>query len=173
MRAYLKTPYNRRKPVGYSKDFVDRYIQSKTFYLSEKDQQRLSDAGRREALPSGRNLCAPHTRTAAGRSRVGVSRMEGNTYSILETERLIRSARKHGKDRKEAVMILNHKEAISMSSTSRARSRSAAPTTQYHALLADGLLIDPAMAGRLRRMPVNISASSYRPLTTSTRSRKS
>ncbi|MFQ5973701.1 MAG: Fic family protein, partial [Alphaproteobacteria bacterium] len=33
-----------------------------------------------------------------------------------------------------------------------------------HALLADGLLADPAMAGRLRRMPVGITYSSYRPL---------
>jgi hypothetical protein len=31
-------------------------------------------------------------------------------------------------------------------------------------LLADGLLIDPAMAGRLRRMPVGIVHSSYSPL---------
>ena len=33
-----------------------------------------------------------------------------------------------------------------------------------HALLADGLLADPAMAGRLRRMPVGITHSSFRPL---------
>jgi len=31
-------------------------------------------------------------------------------------------------------------------------------------LLADGLLADPAMAGRLRRMPVGITHSSFRPL---------
>ena len=41
------------------------------------------------------------------------SRMEGNTYSLLDTERLIRFGEEAaGKDRKEAIMILNHKEAI-------------------------------------------------------------
>ena len=39
--------------------------------------------------------------------------MEGNTYNILETAHLIRFGQEvPGKDRKEAVMILNHKEAI-------------------------------------------------------------
>ena len=39
--------------------------------------------------------------------------MEGNTYDILDTERLIRFGQEaSGKDRKEAIMILNHKEAI-------------------------------------------------------------
>ena len=32
-----------------------------------------------------------------------------------------------------------------------------------HALLADGLLINPAMAGRLRRLPVGITHSNYTP----------
>jgi len=31
-------------------------------------------------------------------------------------------------------------------------------------LLVDGLLVDPAMARRLRRLPVGITLSSYRPL---------
>ena len=41
------------------------------------------------------------------------SRMEGNTYDILQAEQLLRYGEEaSGKDRKEAVMILNHKEAI-------------------------------------------------------------
>ena len=92
--------------------------------------------------------------------------MEGNTYSILETERLIRFGEEAtGKDRKEAVMILNHKEAIQYVVDHLGElTISRADVLNIHALLANGLLIDPAMAGRLRRMPVNISASSYQPL---------
>ena len=41
---------------------------------------------------------------------------------------------------------------------------SSADVRNIHALLADGLLIDPAMAGRLRRLPAGIGASSYQPL---------
>ena len=41
------------------------------------------------------------------------SRMEGNTYEILQTERLLEAGEQaDGKDRAEALMILNHKDAI-------------------------------------------------------------
>ncbi len=94
------------------------------------------------------------------------SRMEGNTYDILQTERLIRFGEEaEGKDRKEALMILNHKEAIqyvvdNIEEVGLRRS----DLFSIHALLSDGLLADPAMSGRLRAMPVGISHSSYRPL---------
>lgn len=166
VRAHLQTPYNRRKPVGYRKEFLDRYVPDKTFYLSEADRQRLRDAGRLAAapLPAG-----TYARRILERLLVDLSwassRMEGNTYNILETERLIRYGQEAtGKDRKEAVMILNHKEAIQyVVDNLEAITISRADICNIHALLADGLLIDPAMAGRLRRMPAGIAFSSYRP----------
>ena len=30
VRAYLKTPYNRRRPASYNKEFLDRYIPGAT-----------------------------------------------------------------------------------------------------------------------------------------------
>jgi Fic family protein len=92
--------------------------------------------------------------------------MEGNTYSILETERLLRFGEEvTGKDRKEAIMILNHKEAIQYVVDNLASvAVNRADICNVHALLADGLLIDPAMAGRLRRLPAGITHSSYHPL---------
>ena len=92
--------------------------------------------------------------------------MEGNTYNILDTERLIRFGEEAtGKDRREAVMILNHKQAIEyvVENLSEIAIRRA-DICNIHALLADGLLIDPAMAGRVRRMPVAIGFSNYQPL---------
>ncbi len=91
VRAYLQTPYNRRKPVEYHKDFVDRYVPNKTFYLSDADRARLRGAG----VPVGGPLPAgTYARRILERLLVDLawasSRMEGNTYSILETERLIR-----------------------------------------------------------------------------------
>lgn len=167
VRAYLETPYNRRKPAGYKKDFLDRYIPNKTFYLREAERQRLREAG----LPIASSLPAgTYARRILERLLVDLSwassRMEGNTYDLLETERLIRFGQEAaGKDRKEAVMILNHKEAIqyvvdNLDSISINRP----DLYNIHALLADGLLADPAMAGRLRRMPVGITHSSYSPL---------
>jgi len=94
------------------------------------------------------------------------SRMEGNTYDILQTERLIRFGEEAaGKDRKEALMILNHKEAIQYVVDNLDEIGLRRPDLfALHALLSDGLLADPAMSGRLRALPVGISHSSYRPL---------
>jgi len=92
--------------------------------------------------------------------------MEGNTYDILQTERLIRFGEEAaGKDRKEALMILNHKEAIQYVVDNLDEIGLRRPDLfAIHALLSDGLLADPAMSGRLRAMQVGISHSSYRPL---------
>ena len=58
-----------------------------------------------------------------------------------------------------------HKEAIQyVVDNLTAVSISRRDLFNIHALLSDGLLVDPAMAGRLRRMPVGIAHSSYRPL---------
>ena len=73
--------------------------------------------------------------------------MEGNTYDILQTEELVRFGKEaSGKDRKEAIMILNHKEAIQyIVDNLAAIAINRQDICNIHALLADGLLIDPAM----------------------------
>ena len=167
VRAHLATPYNRRKPASYNKDFIDRYVPNRSFYLSTDDRQHLRDAGTlvMPLLPAGTYAQRVLERLLVDLSWAS-SRMEGNTYSILETERLIRFGEEaSGKDRKEAIMILNHKEAIQyVVDNLDAIAISRTDLLNIHALLADGLLANPAMAGRLRRMPVGITHSSYRPL---------
>src|SRR5690606_19870010 len=165
--AHLRTPYTRRPPVGYKKAFIDRYIPNRTFYLSQADRARLHERG----TPVGEPLpAATYARRILERLLIDLSwassRMEGNTYNILETERLVRFGEEvAGKDRREAVMILNHKEAIQYVVEHLDEiTISTVDIRNIHALLSDGLLIDPAMAGRVRRMPVNIGASTYRPL---------
>ena len=167
VRAHLQTPYNRRPPVTYRKDFLDAYVPGKTYYLPEADRARLLEAGR----PAGGPIAAgTYARRILEQLLVDLSwassRMEGNTYDILQTERLIRFGEEAaGKDRKEALMILNHKEAIqyvvdNLDDITLRR----ADLFAIHALLSDGLLADPGMAGRLRVGAVGISHSSYRPL---------
>ena len=167
VRAHLANPYNRRKPASYDKGFIDRYVPGRSFYLGATDRQRLRDAGTptMEPLPAGTYALRVLERLLVDLSWAS-SRMEGNTYSILETERLIRFGEEaSGRDRREAVMILNHKEAIQYVVDNLDTIAITRPDiTNIHALLADGLLADPSMAGRLRRMPVGITHSSYRPL---------
>ena len=166
VRLHLQTPCNRRRPVGYNREFIDRYVPNKTPYLSDTDRQRLREAGGLAPAPS----LGTYSRRILERLLIDLSwassRLEGNTYDILETERLIRFGEEaSGKNRKETVMILNHKEAIQhlvehLEDIALSRSE----VLNIHALLADGLLVDPALGGRLRRAPVGISVSSYRPL---------
>ena len=167
VRAHLQTPYNRRSPASYKREFLDLYIPNKTFFLSETDRKYLREAGTPTAspLPAGTYAQRILERLLIDLSWAS-SRMEGNTYNLLETERLIRFGQEaSGKERKEAVMILNHKEAIQYVVENLAAINISRPDLfSIHALLADGLLADPAMAGRLRRMPVGITHSSFRPL---------
>lgn len=164
--SHQQTPYNRRPPKTYNKEFLDNYVPNKTFYISEQDRQRLHEAGRPAgpALPAG-----TYARRILEKLLVDLawasSRMEGNTYDILQTEQLIKFGEEvTGKDRKEAVMILNHKEAIQYLVDNIAEiGISQQDIYNIHALLSDSLLINPAMAGRLRRMPAGISHSSYTP----------
>ena len=166
VRSHLKTPYNLRAPAFHRKGFLDCYVPDRTFYLGDSERLRLLEAGSpMTPLPAG-----TYARRILEQLLVDLSwassRMEGNTYDMLETERLIRFGEEaSAKDRKESVMILNHKEAIQYVVNNLAEiTVSGMDLVGIHALLADGLLIDPAMAGRLRQMPVGISDSSYRPL---------
>ena len=167
VRAHLSTPYIRRVSVSYRPEFLDAYVPGKTWYLSSSDRERLIEAGRPRggAVPAG-----TYARRILEQLLVDLSwassRMEGNTYDILQTERLIKFGEEAaGKDRKEALMILNHKEAIQyVVDNLDAIGLRRLDLFAIHALLSDGLLADPAMSGRLRAMPVGISHSSYRPL---------
>jgi Fic/DOC family len=94
------------------------------------------------------------------------SALEGNTYSRLDTQRLIEHGQAAaGKDALETQMILNHKEAIEYLMRDPDRARVDEPTLlALHALLSDGLLPDPTAGGRLRRRAVEIGGSVYRPM---------
>jgi Fic/DOC family len=167
VRAHLQTPYNKRPPVQYNPKFLDAYVPGKTFYLPANDRELLRQAG----SPTGSPLVAgTYARRILEKLLIDLawasSRMEGNTYDILQTERLIKFGEAvEGKDRKEALMILNHKDAIEYVVDNLDAITFARPDLfNIHALLAEGLLVDPAMAGRLRGTPVGISHSSYKPL---------
>jgi Fic family protein len=93
------------------------------------------------------------------------SRLEGNTYSLLDTKRLVDFGQEaEGKGRRDAQMILNHKAAIEFlvrSADEIAFDR--LTLLNLHALLADGLLEDPGSPGRLRTILVGIDGSTYHP----------
>ncbi|WP_243689252.1 Fic family protein [Geotalea toluenoxydans] len=96
------------------------------------------------------------------------SYLEGNTYSLLDTERLISFGQAaEGKDALETQMILNHKQAIEF----LVESADEIGFNRYsilnlHAILSDNLLSDTEACGRLRQIGVGIGGSVYTPLST-------
>jgi len=169
IKQMVRQPIQNRRPVGYNRDFLDFYHPNATFYLSEDIRRELSGIGcpQREEQPAGTYALKIFDRLLIDLSW-NSSRLEGNTYSLLETERLLELGEEaRGKNTREAQMILNHKTAIEFLVEQ-------APDTglnryticNLHALLSDNLLADPQACGRLRSIPVAIGGTVYHPLTT-------
>jgi len=167
IKQAVREPIQKRSPVGYNRAFLDEYRPNETFYLSAEIRQRLLEMGR---SPEGPRPAGTHARQIFSRLLIDLSwnssRLEGNTYSLLETERLLELGEAaEGKDALEAQMILNHKAAIELlveQATEVGFNRYT--ILNLHALLSDNLLADPLACGRLRAIVVEIGGTVYHPL---------
>lgn len=91
------------------------------------------------------------------------SKIEGNTYTLLDTEKLILEHKEaRGHDKKEAIMILNHKQAFTFAQQHAA---------EFHTLtrknlekLHQILVKDLSVSFGFRQKPVGVLGSKYRPL---------
>ncbi|ERJ79175.1 Fic family protein [Prevotella melaninogenica] len=91
------------------------------------------------------------------------SQIEGNTYTLLETERLLRESKTaEGKTKEEAVMLLNHKDALSfiLDNSDYLQELTVSHIEDIHQLLTKDLSIDKG----LRRHRVGITGTNYHPL---------
>lgn len=91
------------------------------------------------------------------------SQIEGNTYSLLETERLLRESKTaEGKTKEEAVMLLNHKDALRfiLDNPDYLQELSISRIEDIHQLLTKELSVDKG----IRHRRVGITGTNYRPL---------
>lgn len=91
------------------------------------------------------------------------SQIEGNTYSLLETERLLKDRETAaGKTKEEAIMLLNHKDALDfiIENTDYLNPLSVSKIEDIHSILTKELLVER----NLRKRRVGISGTNYRPL---------
>lgn len=164
--ALVRRPIFDRPSVGYQRAFLDRYVPNATTYLPESAVRHLHDLGspRQEGRPAG-----TFARDILDRLLIDLSwassRLEGNTYSLLDTERLIHAGQEAaGKNAKETQMILNHKAAIELLVNSAEEiGINRFTLCNLHALLAENLLDHPHDAGRLRTTAVGIAGTMYVP----------
>jgi Fic family protein len=167
VRDLVRRPVIQRAPVGYIAAFLEQYRANHDFYLDAATRAHLRERGR---APGGERPAGTYARQILSRLLVDLSwassRLEGNTYTRLDTQNLIELGRHApGKDQRETQMILNHKAAIEMLVEGVEEVRFDRYTLcNLHALLADNLIADPSAAGRLRKIEVGISGTVYLPL---------
>ena len=91
------------------------------------------------------------------------SQIEGNTYSLLETERLLKEKETaQGKTKEEAVMLLNHKDALDfiLDCPDYLKTLSVRRLEDIHSILTKGL----GVGNGIRKRRVGITGTNYRPL---------
>lgn len=91
------------------------------------------------------------------------SQIEGNTYSLLETERLLKDKQTaSGKTKEEAIMLLNHKDALDfvLDVPDYLKELSVHRIEEIHSILTKELGVDR----NIRHRRVGITGTNYRPL---------
>ncbi len=167
IQEHVRKPVEARRPVGYNHAFLNSYRPNDTFYLSPAEREHLRAIGTPKIAqqPAG-----TYARQILNRLLIDLSwnssRLEGNTYSLLDTKRLIDLGEEaEGKERLEAQMILNHKDAIEfLIGEAEEIGFNRHTILNLHALLANNLLADPDALGRLRHIGVGIERSVFYPL---------
>ena len=167
IRSIVRSPLTARVPVGYNSEFLTSYVPNVTAYLDQETRSELARLGQVGVsdLPAG-----TYIREVLDRLLIDLSwnssRLEGNTYSLLETELLLAHGQStDGRNTHETQMILNHKAAIEMLAEQAGEIGFNRYTIcNLHALLSDNLLPDPAASGRLRSRPVGIGGTVFHPL---------
>ncbi len=165
IRESVAQPIGLRESVDYRRSFLDQYRPNETQYLPKSMQDKLLSMGKMDQeRPAG-----TYAKQILHRLLIDLSwnssRLEGNTYSLLDTEKLICSGQAaEGKGKKETQMILNHKAAIEFLVNSSENTEINRYTIlNLHALLSDELLDDHS-CGSLRKIPVAIQGSAYLPI---------
>lgn len=164
--SFISAPIQQRSPVGYQQRFLESYRPNVDSYLSNESKQHLAALGNTGID----RVAGTYAQQILNRLLIDLSwnssRLEGNTYSLLDTERLIvQGEADDSKSVKEAQMILNHKDAIEFLVQSAEDSGFNRYTFfNLHGMLANNLLADPEAPGRLRSMPIGITGCTFTPL---------
>jgi hypothetical protein len=167
IKGYVRRPLQQRRPVAYDIAFLEAYTPNHSVYLPEPLRAQLHTLGRSNLGPAA--AAGTFARDILNRLLIDLSwassRLEGNTYTRLDTERLIEFGQAAvGKDAMETQMILNHKAAIEYLVSDARVAVDTGTVIALHALLSDGLLRDATAGGRVRQRAVEISGSVYRPI---------
>jgi Fic family protein len=152
--------------ISYQSNFLDNYIPNKKTFFSKDELSELEKYG---IFNDKIDLETYHFKIYQ-RLMIDLSwassKLEGNTYSLLETEKLLNGEDPLlNKSPQETQMILNHKEAIKfLTMNAKSAELNLRCFQSIHALLAENLMTNLSAVGALRKIPVGISGTSYTPI---------
>ena len=135
--------------------------------LFTKEEQTRLEAAQKKFLDNMSSLTEVEYRKEMERLGVDLSwkssQIEGNTYSLLETERLLKEKQTaQGKTKEEAVMLLNHKDALDfiLDNPDYLKELTVRRLEDIHSILTKEL----GVGNGVRRRRVGITGTNYRPL---------
>lgn len=175
-QAYLLMPLN--LDTYFAKDVDERQVQTSFNFQLIRNQLpavELFTEDERKHLNELQQMFRKHVNEMTVNEykkemeRLGIdlswksSQIEGNTYSLLETERLLcESKTAEGKTKEEAIMLLNHKDALRfiLDNPNYLQLLSLSHIEDIHALLTKDLSVDKG----IRHRRVGIIGTNYHPL---------
>ena len=162
---FAKDVDERQIQVGFNFDVINNQL-SKVALFTDDELERLN-ALQAEFRKNIAEMSENEYRREMARLGIDLSwkssQIEGNTYSLLETERLLRESKTaDGKTKEEAMMLLNHKDALLfvLDNPDFLQTLTIGSIEDIHSLLTKELSVDKG----LRHRRVGITGTNYRPL---------
>ena len=166
MEEYFKTEIDDRKiKQNFDPQLIPETLAEIPLFTPEENEQlnKLQDTYKDNIGSLGQSQYEKELERLAIDLSWKSSQIEGNTYSLLETERLLKEKETaEGKKKDEATMLLNHKEALDfiIANPSYLELLTVARIEDIHSLLIKDLGVDRNV--RIRR--IGISGTNYQPL---------
>ena len=164
--AYFSKEIDERQiQTGYNFDMIPKVL-SRVSLFTEKEMQELNGL-QAQFLRNFAALSEEQKRKEMERLGIDLSwkssQIEGNTYSLLETEKLLKEKKTaSGKTKEEAIMLLNHKDALDfiVAHPDYLEHLTISHIEDIHSLLVKELNVDR----NIRTRRVGITGTNYRPI---------
>lgn len=162
---YSKEVDERQVQTGYNFDLIPNIL-SKISLFTEQEMTELN-ALQNQYANNFASLSEEQKHKEMERLGIDLSwkssQIEGNTYSLLETERLLKEKQTAaGKTKEEAIMLLNHKDALDfiVANPDYMEHLTISRIEDIHSLLTKELGVDR----NIRTRRVGITGTNYRPI---------
>lgn len=161
---FEQEPDTRQAQTGFNEDILSILTDVQLFSPEEQDRlERLRQEYQENISDYPATLFQKELERLTIELSWKSSQIEGNTYSLLETERLFKEKEEaQGKPKEDATMLLNHKDALDylLAHKNIARTINLRFLEEVHSLL----IKDMGVGRNIRSRTVGITGTAYKPL---------